>query len=206
MRLFDVEPTALETRTGVGGELRMCTARRGSNDDDFYPTDPFATKALCEREELPGVVWECACGDGRMSRMIEQHGQGTAKVVSSDLYDRGYGDVDVDFLAADKARYGRVDHIVTNPPYIHAEAFIWRALEIVDGKVCMLLRTNFLESSARYRLFTTTPIARIYQFSRRIQMYRNGIDTGGSGMIAFAWFVWDKNRPVDAEPVVRWIP
>jgi len=205
MRLFEVEPTELERRTGVNGGARLAQCRRGTTDDDFYPTDPTATIALCEREELPGIVGECACGDGRMSRVIEQRGVGTTKVVSGDLYDRGYGEVGVDFLAS-AALYAGCNHIVTNPPYNEAEAFIWRALEIVDGKVCMLLRTNFLESAGRHRLFTTTPIARIYQFSRRIQMFRNGMDTGGSGMIAFAWFVWDKSRPANVEPVMRWIP
>jgi hypothetical protein len=206
MRLFDVEPQPLPKRVGLKTTERMTASRRGSNDDDFYPTDPFATRALCERESLQGVVWECACGDGRMSRVIEQHGQGVTAVVSSDKFDRGYGDVEVDFLAVDPAQYGQINHIVTNPPYNVAEQFIWRALEIVDGKVCMLLRTNFLESERRYRLFTTTPFAGIYQFSRRIQMFRNGHDTGGSGMIAFAWFVWDKARPADVEPWIRHIP
>lgn len=205
MRLFDFEPTGLERRTGVSGGARLAQCRRGTTDDDFYPTDPSATMALCEREELPGIVGEPACGDGRMSRVIEQHGKGTTKVVSGDLFDRGYGEVGVDFLAQG-ALYAGCNHIVTNPPYNEAEAFIWKSLDIVDGKVCMLLRTNFLESAGRYRLFTTTPFAGIYQFSRRIQMFRNGHDTGGSGMIAFAWFVWDKSRPKDAEPVIHWIP
>jgi hypothetical protein len=213
MRLFDFEPSPLVPRTGVHGGARMAACRRGKTDDDFYPTDPSATLALCEREVLPGVVWEPACGDGRMSRVIEDHGQGIELVMSSDLYDRGYEGSypNVDFLNVKPdhfliEQFGPVNHIVTNPPYNDAEAFIWKSLDIVDGKVCMLLRTAFLESSGRHRLFTTTPLARVYQFSRRIQMFRNGHDTGGSGMIAFAWFIWDKSRTADTEPVIRWIP
>jgi hypothetical protein len=41
-------------------------------------------------------------------------------VLSSDLHDRGYGEVGLDFLTSN--RY--TDNIVTNPPYNCAEAFV----------------------------------------------------------------------------------
>jgi hypothetical protein len=44
-------------------------------------------------------------------------------VVSSDLYDRGYGEAGIDFI--DTAR--RADNIITNPPYNRAEAFVAKA-------------------------------------------------------------------------------
>src|ERR1700730_18517224 len=75
---------------------------------DFFPTPAWATFALVENERFSGDVWECACGDGAMSRVLEQ---ASRSVFSSDLYPRGYGNVGLDFL--DPAR--SADNIVTNP-------------------------------------------------------------------------------------------
>ncbi|MDR3449669.1 MAG: hypothetical protein P4M15_08000, partial [Alphaproteobacteria bacterium] len=62
---------------------------------DFFPTPRWATFALIENEKFSGEIWESACGDGTMSRVLEQTGQA---VRSSDLYDLGYGEVGFDFL------------------------------------------------------------------------------------------------------------
>jgi hypothetical protein len=67
---------------------------------DFFPTPPWATHALIENEKFDGEIWECACADGTMSRVREKTGQ---PVRSSDLYDRGFGDVGVDFQNATSA-------------------------------------------------------------------------------------------------------
>jgi hypothetical protein len=40
-------------------------------------------------------------------------------VVSSDLYDRGYGEIGVDFLTARRSH----DNIITNPPFNSAEGY-----------------------------------------------------------------------------------
>ena len=56
---------------------------------DYFPTPRWATFALMDNEPFRGRVWECACGDGAMSRVIDEMG---CKVDSSDLYDRGYGE------------------------------------------------------------------------------------------------------------------
>ena len=56
---------------------------------DFFPTPPWATFALIDNEKFSGDIWECACGDGAMSRVLEQVGP---TVYSSDLYKRGYGE------------------------------------------------------------------------------------------------------------------
>ena len=66
---------------------------------DFYPTPPWATYALAENEPFQGNVWECACGDGAMSRVFKDVGLG---VSSSDLYDRGYGEIGHDFLTTNR--------------------------------------------------------------------------------------------------------
>jgi hypothetical protein len=75
---------------------------------DFFPTPAWATHALIDNEKFMGDIWEPACGDGAMSRVLAQTGQ---QVISSDLYRRGFGEIGVDFLDNDR----RADNIVTNP-------------------------------------------------------------------------------------------
>ncbi|MGY8685129.1 hypothetical protein Q2941_46435 [Bradyrhizobium sp. UFLA05-153] len=76
---------------------------------DFFPTPAWATFALIDNEKFNGEIWECACGDGSMSRVLEQTCQ---PVRSSDLYDRGYGEAGVDFLRAERT----TDNVITNGP------------------------------------------------------------------------------------------
>ena len=72
--------------------------------DDFYPTPPQAVLPLLPHLELIGNtqydVWECACGDGAISKVLEENG---LNVRSTDLIDRGYGDYGIDFLMETKA-------------------------------------------------------------------------------------------------------
>ena len=83
----------------------------GRNWQDFYPTPPEATEALLSVEQFTGGVWEPACGDGAISRVLEARG---FTVTSSDLVDRGYGEPRRDFLLF--PAYRCIDNIITNPP------------------------------------------------------------------------------------------
>src|SRR5260370_39539859 len=58
------------------------------NGPDFFRTPRWATFALIENEKFNGEIWESACGDGTMSRVLEETGQ---SVRSSELYERGFG-------------------------------------------------------------------------------------------------------------------
>ena len=55
---------------------------------DFYPTPPEAVRALLSVETFEGSIWEPACGDGAISKVLLEAGH---EVVSTDLIDRGYG-------------------------------------------------------------------------------------------------------------------
>jgi len=155
--------------------------------DDFYPTPREATRALFARERFDGGIWECACGDGAISKEAEAAGY---DVVSTDLIDRGYGLPRVDFLLEQKLL---APNVVTNPPFKYAEALVQRALDLGAVKVAMLLRLAWLEGSKRRQLFENTPLASVYIASSRLRMARGGDWTEGHGssMIAFSWFVWD---------------
>lgn len=154
---------------------------------DFFPTPAWATWALIDNEAFTGDIWECACGNGAMSNVLDET---RSPVISSDLYNRGFGEPGVDFLAAKR----RASNIVTNPPYNAAEGFVRKGLELADNKFALLLRLAFLEGANRQRtIFSERPPSRVWVFSERITFYPAGAQKGGSGTTAYAWFVWDKN-------------
>ena len=78
---------------------------------EFYPTPPEATRALLSVEQFDGSIWEPACGDGAISKVLTEAGY---QVVSTDLIDRGYGEGGHDFL---KSTTPLAKNIITNPPY-----------------------------------------------------------------------------------------
>lgn len=168
--------------------------------DDFYPTPPEAVEALLRVERFPGPVWEPACGDGAICRVLEAAG---LEVIATDLVDRGWGTAGVDFLLDHRTR---APSIVTNPPFKLAEPFIRHALARADAKVAMLARLAFLEGTARRQMFETTPLARVWVFSGRLKIWRSGeAPTSGrtGGMIAFAWFVWEHAH--SGPPTLGWL-
>lgn len=163
---------------------------------DFYPTPPWATFALIDNEKFSGDIWECACGNGAMSRVLSETG---CVVKSSDLYDRGYGEVGVDFLATNM----RADNIITNPPYNSAEGFVKSGVQLANQKFALLLRLAFLEGAKRARtIFAECPPSRVWVFSERITFYPLGAKVKGTGTTAYAWFVWDKASQPGTE--IRW--
>ena len=165
---------------------------------DFYPTPPWATRALVSCEEFEGDIWECACGDGAMAEVLAETG---CEVSGSDLVDRGYGEPGIDFLTSNR----RAANIITNPPYHSAEGFAAKGLELAERKVCLLLRLAFLEGAGRQRsLFSVTPPARVWVFSERITFYPKGAVRSGTGTVAYAWFVWDKQTHGPTQ--LNWIP
>ena len=63
--------------------------------NDFYATDPKALEELLKVEKFSPNVWECACGQGHLAKVLENHGY---NVKSTDLIDRGYGEETLIFL------------------------------------------------------------------------------------------------------------
>jgi hypothetical protein len=41
---------------------------------DFFSTSRWATFALIDNEKFTGDIWECACGDGTMSKVLKEAG------------------------------------------------------------------------------------------------------------------------------------
>ena len=171
-------------------------------ENDYYATEPKAVELLLKEETFCHRIWEPACGEGHMSKVLKAHGY---DVLSSDLISRGYGDGGVDFLAI--PAYGDKEcDIVTNPPYKYAKEFVEHALDMVaEGhKVAMFLKIQFLEGKARRKLFDTTPPQTIYVSSGRLRCAMNGdFDKyAKSNAICYAWFVWRKGHQGPCE--LKW--
>jgi hypothetical protein len=184
---------------GVAYSSAQTVDHENREKDDFYPTWPAATHALLAVEQFDGAIWECAAGEGDMSRVLADAGY---EVVSTDLIDRGFCDARVDFLMEWQ---GRAPNIVTNPPFGLAREFVDKALSLTTGKVAMFLRLAFLEGLARGEWLPNTPLARVYIMSRRVPMQRGRLSEAGDGhgVIAFAWFVWEHGH--EGAPTLGWL-
>src|SRR5574344_824330 len=83
-------------------------------EEDFYATDPSAVEALMKVEKFSHNVFEPACGEGHIAKVLESHGY---KVLLNDIVKRNYGEYfPGDFLTINSDEYAGMD-IVTNPPY-----------------------------------------------------------------------------------------
>ena len=181
--------------------------------DDFYRTPAWVVRALLESEPLHGPTLEPACGDGAILReLVERHYEPLIGV-----------ELDPDRCRAaqaqeDAARAGRVfcgDYlqpdrqlqqtlgawrfatVVSNPPYRQAAEFIRASLKRVQpgGRVCMLLRLNFLGSS-RKRLGVVGPgsgLARVIVLARR-----PSFTGGGTDACEYAWMIWIRGYTQEA--------
>lgn len=169
--------------------------------EDYYATEPKAMELLLAEEKFAPHVWECACGEGHLSRVLEAHGY---DVRSTDFIYRGYGETEtIDFLKAEGSFDG---DIITNPPYKFALEFVKKALRMVGTgrKVAMFLKLTFLEGKGRKQFFLENPPKTVYVSSSRLICAVNGnFKMITSSAVAYAWFVWEKGFV--GEPVIRWI-
>jgi hypothetical protein len=139
-------------------------------DAYFSPPEAAASLLHIEEEYLPKCIWEPAAGDGAIVRPLQDAG---FTVIASDIVDYGLHDCTVvDYLKAKPIR--EIQGVVTNPPYKLAVQFAEKALREVPY-LALLLRTNFLESTARLPFFHRHQPARIWISSRRLpMMHRHG--------------------------------
>ncbi len=172
---------------------------------EFYPTPPEATRALLSVESFDGPIWEPACGEGHISKVLAAAGH---DVVSTDLVNHGFGEAGRDFLAE---RTSLARHIVTNPPYGRglADAFVRHALKLASstgGKVVMLLNITSLCHPRRHDFFVAHPPARIYALDECI-CWPNGNPREATTTIAqqrYCWVVWTPAMP-PAETRFAWL-
>jgi len=152
---------------------RAVMGSRAEPDDslDYFPTPPWATRALLE-EVLPhlgvdanedhlglGAVWDPACGEGHITGVLEEY---PCQPIGSDIFDYSADGhmppswwKTLDFLASASGEGTPVaDWIITNPPFDEkATAFVKRAFEHSPaGGIAMFFRLQWLETIERYEL------------------------------------------------------
>jgi hypothetical protein len=131
-------------------------------------------------------VWEPACGDGAMVRVLEEAGY---EVRGTDI---AHGH---DFLESDM----RAGSIVTNPPFSLLEGFVRHGLRQADKYLCLLVGWHFLAGGSRRvkGLWWVRPPNLVVAVGERMRV------NGSASQFNHAWCVWEVANPA-AETVLRW--
>lgn len=191
-----------------GSRAVMARRREPPDSLDFFPTPPWATRALMEC--VPGItpradVWEPAAGQGHMADVLAEY---FGYVHASDVHDYGCGDLIGTFvgIGADMAELDTTpDWIITNPPFNLALDFALRALDTANFGVALLVRTAWLEGGDRFsRLFSPRPPSTVALFAERVPMVKGRWDPSASTATSYAWVVWKIGQLGSTE--LRWIP
>lgn len=179
---------------------------------DFYPTPPWATRALCLRvlrEQLGfdrlGTVEDPCCGEGHMAAPLSEFAD---SVRASDVFPYGFGDV-CDYLPSpgfldpsDAAP--RPDWTIFNPPFVLALPFILKALDRSKVGVAAFVRLQFLETDDRYSaLWGPRPPTVVAFFSERVALHKGVWKPKAGSMTAYCWLVWVRGM---APRPPFWIP
>lgn len=170
-------------------------------ENDFYATDPKAIDFLLQHETFNKNIWECACGEGNLSKPLKEYGY---NVYSTDLIDRGYQDETLDFLESDNKWFG---DIITNPPFKHTTEFILKSLDSIDygNKVAMFLKINYLSGIKRYKeIYSKYPPLKVYVFTGRLACSKNNEASGfKNNAMDYCWMIWEKG--VIGPTELKWI-
>lgn len=160
---------------------------------DRYLTPDWATAALLQAvPELGGeLLIDPCCGDARMAKQVRSRFRGML-----------LNDIDPAAQAAgfhlDAARaeswaqwlsLAGVGWVVTNPPFSHAGAIAWHALQ-AGHHLALLLRITFLEPTQARSWLTHRPPTAMVVLPR--------IDFIGAGTVdsaTYAWLLWGPVRP-----------
>jgi hypothetical protein len=175
---------------------------------DDYPTPPWGTRALMIQLaarslwKLGQSCWEPAANRGYMVRPLREYfGQ---NLFASDVHDYGHFRA-LDFLMVEPGCF-QADWIITNPPFVLAEEFIFKALSIAERGVAVLVRAQFLETIGRYqRLFHRSRPTYVLQFVERLPMVKGRCDPEADTATAYCWLVWTQ-WPAATDTIFDWIP
>ena len=201
-----------EVQTG-GARSIMASREQPTGSLDYFPTPPFATRALMN-DVLPhlrimpqemGVVAEPCCGEGHMSGVLQEYG---LDVRASDIADYSRGGRyppgwvgQGDYLASEDA----VDWTIFNPPFGDVtQAFVLHALKQSRRGVSVFVRQQWLEGIERYEtIFRDRPPTLYAQFAERVPLVAGKWDPISSTATAYCWLVWVKDM---APQPPFWIP
>lgn len=174
------------------------------HENDLYATPPLGTYALLKTlgSRVPQTILEPCAGRGHIAAELARSGR---TIIAHDLFsyenlvflvESGYD--------AELPLIWPADGVITNPPYYKdlPRKLVLKWIQEYDFVACFL-RLTFLESKKRKKLFTEHPPSDIIICSDRISFIgttENKTEPTAKqdqigGLIAYAWFVWDKNKP-----------
>ncbi len=199
-----------------GARAVMASRKKVNDSREFFPTPPFATRALCEivmrhiyYRNFPAdwdvwKAWEPACGEGHMAEVLKEY---FCAVTASDIFDYGGNQAcRADFLDSTPNCFRpAADWIITNPPFVRSLEFTRRALDLARIGVAMFVRTQWAtEGVGRYEyLWRDRPPTLMAFFSERVPLCKGKWDPDGGTATAYCWLVWVHGR--DPMPPF-WIP
>lgn len=228
---------AIAAHRGGGKSMRQ--------EDDFYATDPKALEMLLDhcsvflydllesckfnntnrhyatylfgyKSHFAPSIWECACGNGNLYRILRDRGY---NCIYSDIKDRSTREhnlqfkdmLNVDFLQTRDWVYPskyNVAVILTNPPYSLATEFIEHALDILPdgGLYIAFMNIGYLAGQKRWqRVYRFGTLREVYVFSKRVEVWKNGEPPKDKcGSIAnYAWYVFQKGYK--GQPTLYWL-
>ena len=158
---------------------------------DFYETPAYVIDYVLDNIHFEGNVWEPSCGKGAISKKLIERGYETR---SSDLNDYGYGETGINFLTTKET----CDNVFSNPPFNISTEYTLHALKIAKRKVVLLNKLTFLEGiKRREQLFSLKKLSEVHVYSKRLSF------NDKSGMLCFAWFVFDNEYY--GESMIKWI-
>lgn len=191
-----------------GGQLAGGNSSSQRQRDDYYATSPDTTKLFLDKflkdgNKFGNRIWECACGEGHISKVLKSYFPGK-EIISTDLIYRGFGTGEVDFLLAKE----EADTIITNPPFRLMNDFIEQGLEKCKKNLILFGKIQTLEGVERVSILKNSPLKYVYVYTKRQATWKNGMSLDEYGKkwattMCTAWFVWEKGYA--GEPVLRWI-
>ena len=173
--------------------------------NDYYATPFSATEALLKAVRFSGSIWEPACGEGHISRVLQRHGH---RVISTDLIERGFGTSGIDFLKTSGTPKFR--NIVTNPPYSDKliPAFWQHALSFTrrtGGTVAMLVNDVALHHERSFPELMKNPPTDIFALDR-IMCLPNGKEPQFKYAKQFYYWIVHEQNPAHAGTRFHWLP
>lgn len=168
---------------------------------EFWETPPWAADAILRAELLTRQVWDPCCGAGIISEAALRAGY---EVLSTDLYDWGYADLDREwvgrsFLDMRPSRFSdRPFTAFFNPPFSMAVDFVRHAYRLGARKIVCYQRFAWWESNDRRPFWPELRPQRVYVCGDRATSWLGTIppeERTGSNPKAHAWFVWEHGQP-----------
>ena len=149
--------------------------------NDFIKTPTLITEVLLKYEKFDGEILEPCCGDGAISKVLENSGH---KVVSTDKFQYGFGEKRDLFEITEQ-----YDNIITNPPFTQQQLVKKHLLPLAKKKLALLWYVKNLGNEVETK--TSKHLKCVYVFNKRIEWVETKL-----GWL-FGWYVWDKSHEGD---------